>query len=172
MLCFSAGGWTPALSVLLTHTVPLCPRGQWTPPSCSQQRHCPLTPCTGPERTRERPFLSLVFFQAGVSARTCLQVLWETVAVITLALGSLVDSPRFKALAAPSHLLPLPLCFLRRRFRLRASVLSCCLPLFAALRLLQESGGFLCRCGVGVLVKKTLRDDVGRGWIREDRFYF
>lgn len=43
--------------------------------------------------------------------------------------------------------------------------------LFAAPTLLQESGGFLCRWAVGVSVKVTLRDDVGCGWITEDRFY-
>lgn len=170
MLCFSAGGWTPALSVLLTRTVPLCPRGQWTP--CEPLSIDSVHGC----RAEPGAAFSVPGLFPGGRVRTDLPagpfgILRETVAVITLALSSLGDSPRFKALSAPSHFLPLPVFHVGALASVRA-FFSCCLPPFAAPRLLQESGGFLCRCGVGVLVKKTLGDDVGRGCIREDRFYF
>lgn len=85
-------------------------------------------------------------------------ILRDTLVVMTLASRSLVDSPRLKALSAPSRFLPLPLSFFRSALSLR--------------RGFCRSREDLCVGeGVGVLVKMVLRDDVGCGWISEDTFY-
>lgn len=61
--------------------------------------------------------------EPGVSARNLpagpFWILRERLVVITLALRSLVDSPRLKALSAPSRFLPLPLSFFRSALSLR-----------------------------------------------------